>query len=171
MPGKRPLADELEIRAPRFVALLARAVGRLPGPLRARVLEAAFERARAAFNRGDMEAVFALFSEDVEYGPPPPLHDGPPIRGRQAVFDLWREVRERLDTNAIENLSVNEATPRRIVRHARLSHHSSATGETLDYTIVQTTELERGRVVRQVNELAGIAPRDPRDHGAPRAYF
>jgi hypothetical protein len=30
---------------------------------------------------------------------------------------------------------------------------SSATGETLDYVIVQATELKAGRVVRQVNVL------------------
>ena len=144
----------MEIGAPRLAALLARGVGRLPEPLRRRILQAAFERARDAFNRGDLEAVFALFAADVEYGPPPPLHKGDPLRGRAAVFDFWRSVRQRYDRSAIENLSLEEATPGCIVRRARLRHRSSASGDELAYVIVQTTELERGRVVRQMNVLA-----------------
>jgi ketosteroid isomerase-like protein len=56
------------------------------------VLHATFDRARDAFNRGDLEVVFALFAADVEYGPPPPLHEGGRIRGRQAVLDFWRDA-------------------------------------------------------------------------------
>lgn len=152
--SNRPLADRLEIGAPWLAALLARGVGRLPKSARSRILEAAFDRARDAFNRGDVEAVFALFDADVEYGPPPPLHDGGPLRGRTAVFAFWQELRERYDESTIENLSVLEAAPGRVVRRARLRHRSSASGEELVYVIVQTTELEGGRVVRQVNVLA-----------------
>jgi len=72
-----------------------------------------------------------------------------------AVLDFWRGVLARYEDSTIENLSLEEALPGRIVCHARLHHRSSATGETLDYVIVQSTELERGRVVRQINVLAG----------------
>lgn len=155
MGERRPLADRIEIGAPAVAALLARGLGRLPEPVRRRALQGAFDRARDAFNRGDMDAVFALFAADVEYGPPPPLRVGAqPLRGRAAVFDFWREVLERYERNTIENLSLGEAAPGRIVRRARLSHSSRATGETLAYEIVQTTELRHGRVVRQVNVLA-----------------
>ncbi|HME05327.1 MAG TPA: nuclear transport factor 2 family protein [Solirubrobacteraceae bacterium] len=151
---RRPLADRLELGAPRLAALGAQAVGRLPASLRRPILQSAFDRARDAFNRGDLEVVFALFASDVEYSPPPPLHEEEPIQGRAAVLDFWRGVLARYDESSIENLSVEEAAPGHIARRARLRHRSSETGEALDYVILQTTDLEGGRVVRQVNALA-----------------
>ncbi|HEY7257179.1 MAG TPA: hypothetical protein VH476_10915 [Solirubrobacterales bacterium] len=81
MATERPLADRPEVGAPRLAALAARRLAHLPR----RLLEAAFDCARDAFNPGDMEAVFALFDERVEYVPPPPLHDGPPPRRRRGA--------------------------------------------------------------------------------------
>jgi len=151
--SSRPLADRIEVRAPGLAALVVMAVGRLPVPVRRRVLPAAFERARDAFNRGDLDAVFGLFAKDVEYGPPPPLYRGDSLRGREAVVNFWRGVFDRYDENTIENLSLDEAAPGSFVRRARLHHRISATGASLDYVIVQTTHLRAGRVVRQVNVL------------------
>ena len=156
----RPLPDRIEVATPRLAAVLARFVGRLPEPARRRALQAAFDRARDAFNRGDLEAVFALFAENVEYSPPPPLHDGPPLHGRAAVFDFWRDVHNRYDTSTIANLTIQESAPGRFVRRARLQHRST-TGKTLSYTIIQTTHLAQGRVVRQIN-LLDPAPRTER---------
>jgi len=153
----RPLADRLEVEAPSLAAGAVRVLSWAPEPVRRRVLQSAFDRARDAFNRGDLLVVFALFAEDVEYGPPPPLHDGGLIHGRSQVFDFWRDVRDRFDDNSIENLMLREAHPGSFVRTARLHHRSSATNETLDYTIVQTTELRAGRVVRQINLLEATA--------------
>jgi ketosteroid isomerase-like protein len=136
-----------------LAALVVMAVGRLPVPVRRRVLRAAFERARDAFNRGDLDAVFGLFAKDVEYGPPPPLYRGDGLRGREDVVNFWRGVFDRYDENTIENLSLDEAAPGSFVRRARLHHRISATGASLDYVIVQTTHLRAGRVVRQVNVL------------------
>ncbi len=149
----RPLADRIELAAPALAALAARVAGRLPEPLRRPLLQSAFDRARDAFNRGDLEVVFALFADDVEYGPPPPLHDGEPLHGRAAVLDFWRAVLATYDENTIENLSLDQAAGGRIVRRARLRHRSSATGAALDYVIVQSTELDAGRVSRQINVL------------------
>jgi hypothetical protein len=147
----RPLADRVEVAAPGVAALMARAFVHLPEPLRRRVLGAAFDRARDAFNRGDLEAVFALFDAEVEYVPPPALYQGEPLRGREAVFAFWRDVLARYDESTIANLSLEEAVPGRIVRGARLCHRSRAEGAQISYEIVQTTELVGGRVVRQVN--------------------
>lgn len=149
----RPLADRIEVGAPALAALGARALARLPAPLRRRALAAAFDRARDAFNRGDLEAVFALFDAEVEYGPPPPLHEGPNLRGRAALFAFWRDVAGHYETS-IENLALEEEAPGRFVRRARLEHRPRAGGEPLRYEIVQTTELRGGRVVRQMNVLA-----------------
>jgi ketosteroid isomerase-like protein len=149
----RPLADRVEVRAPGLAALAVMAVARLPVSVRRRVLRGAFERARDAFNRGDVDAVFGLFAKDVEYGPPPPLYSGDLLHGREAVVDFWREVFARYNENTIENLSLDEAAPGSFVRRARLHHQISATGASLDYVVVQTTYLKRGRVVRQVNVL------------------
>ena len=128
-------------------------LGVMPAPLRRRALQAAFDRARDAFNRGDVEAVMALFAPDVSYVPPPPL-DGDEILGRSAVLDFWRGVLERYPKSSIENLAIREAAPGRFVRTARLQHSGPDADEVLDYEIVQTTILRHGRVVRQVNELA-----------------
>lgn len=154
----RPLADRLEVGAPSLATLGVRAVGALPEQLRRRILQAAFDRARDAFNRGDLDVVFALFADDVEYAPPPPLTDGGPLKGRAAVLGFWRDVFGHYDNNTIENLSLEETSRGHFVRRARLQHRLRDTGETLDYVIVQTTELDAGRVVRQVNVL-GPAPR------------
>jgi len=151
--ARRPLADRVEVGAPKVAALAARALGRMPAPIRRRALLAAFDRARDAFNRGDMEAVVALFAADVEYVPPPPLYEGEPLRGRAAVLDFWRDVLARYESSAIENLSLEEAAPGRFVRRASLVHRPGDGGDVLAYSIVQTTELAAGRVVRQVNAL------------------
>lgn len=148
----RPLADRIELAAPGLAALSVRVLGLLPEPIRRRALLSAFERARAAFDRGDIEAVTALFAEDVEYVVPPPL-GGQTIRGRAAVLDFWHGVFARFQDSSIENLSLEEAAPGRFVRRARLRHFGGPGGESLDYTIRQTTVLDAGRVVRQVNEL------------------
>jgi hypothetical protein len=78
---RTPFADRIEVGAPRIAALAARGLSRLPERIRRRVLQTAFDRARDAFNRDDLKAVFALFAGDVEYGPPP-LYEGAPLRGR-----------------------------------------------------------------------------------------
>ena len=149
----RPLADRIEVAAPGLAALGARTLGVLPGPLRRRALQAAFDRARDAFNRGDVEAVMALFAPDVQYVPPPPLGQAE-IVGLPAVLEFWRDVLERYPDSTIENLTLREAATGRFVRTARLRHSGPGTDEPLEYEIVQTTYLRKGRVVRQVNELA-----------------
>ena len=121
--------------------------------MRRRALHNAFDRARDAFNRGDIEAVMALFAADVEYVPPPPLGNGE-IAGLPAVLEFWRGVLARYPVSTIENLSIREAVPGRFVRTARLRQVPADAGEALEYEIVQTTLLRRGRVVRQVNQLA-----------------
>lgn len=149
----RPLADRLEVGVPQLARVGARIASALPEPLRRRVLQSAFDRARDAFNRGDFEVVFALFADDVEYGPPPPLAGDEMIHGRPAVEEFWQGVFARYEANSIENLALEETSPGRFVRRARLRHRARGTGEQLDYVVVQTTTLDGGRVVRQVNAL------------------
>jgi SnoaL-like domain len=147
---RRPLMDSIEVRAPRLAASAVRLLVHLPAPLRRRVLADAFARAEDAFNRGDFEAVFAVFADDVEYVPPPALYTGAPIKGRAAVLLFWQEILQRFEDSTIANLSVEETTPERFVRTARLTHRGHE--RSLDYVIRQTTELRAGRVARQVNE-------------------
>lgn len=91
------------------------------------------------------------FAQDVEYVPPPPVHQGPPIYGRDAVRSFWEKTLARFDENGITNLSIEETAPSRFVRTAELHHKGSQ--QELRYTIRQTTELRRGRVARQINEV------------------
>ena len=147
----RSAAERLEIAAPGVAATAVRLLGVLPAVLRRRATEAALERAAAAFNRGDFDALFALFADDVEYVPPPALR--PPVRltGRQAVIAFWRDVLERYPQSTITNLALVEVERNRFTRTARLVHRAAPDDE-LSYEIHQTTELRAGRVVRQVNE-------------------
>jgi hypothetical protein len=57
---------------------------------------------------------------------------------------------DRYQRSTITNLSVEETSLSRFVRTARLSH--TGPDSTLRYVIRQTTQVRRGRVVRQVNE-------------------
>jgi ketosteroid isomerase-like protein len=127
-----------------------------PEPLRRRLLKAAFDRAAGAFNRGDLEALFALFADDVEYVPPPALRPPELLRGRVALLGFWRQVLARYPDSRIENLDLREAARGRFVRTARITHRSP-TEHPLSYDIDQVTELRRGRVVRQVNAALGSA--------------
>ena len=127
-----------------------RALLRMPAPMRRRGLASAFDRAEDAFNRGDFRAVLALFTDDVDYVPPPPL-SGTPIRGRAAVLRFWQAMADRYQRSTITNLSIEETSKSRFVRTARLSH--AGPDNTLEYVIRQTTQVRRGRVVRQVNEV------------------
>ena len=136
---------------PNVAAVLVRGLARAPGTVRRRVLADAFARAERAFNRGDLDAVFALFADDVEYMPPPPLYDGPLITGRDAVRRFWNTTNARFEESQITNLGIEETDPARFVRTAELVHRSSQ--QELRYRIRQTTELRNGRVARQVNEL------------------
>jgi ketosteroid isomerase-like protein len=151
VPGVRPPADSFEVRFPGAAARIVRALALAPVSVRRRVMVDAFARAERSFNRGDFDAVFAVFAENVEYVPPPPLYDGPPLVGRQAVRRFWRETTVRFDENRITNLSIEEMTPARFVRTAELVHRSPE--QRLQYRIRQTTEIKEGRVVRQINEL------------------
>jgi hypothetical protein len=146
----RPLSDRIEVRAPRFAAYGVRIALRLPKLLRTRILGNAFDRAERAFNPGDVDAILAIWADDVEYVPPPALYSGPPLQGRPAIQRFWEEVFARFDASTITNLALEEASPRRLVRTASLTHRSPDLN--LDYMIRQTTEVYRGRVIRQVNE-------------------
>jgi ketosteroid isomerase-like protein len=147
----RPVADAFEARFPALAAFAARLLAQAPASIRRRVLADAFDRAAAAFNRGDLAVVFALFAPDVEYVPPPPVHQGAPIYGRDAVRSFWEKTLAQFDENGITNLSIEETAPSRFVRTAELHHKGSQ--QELRYTIRQTTELRRGRVARQINEV------------------
>jgi ketosteroid isomerase-like protein len=149
VPTRRPLADRLEIAAPSLAAVAARAAGYLPEPLRRRVLVGAVARAEAAFNRGDYEAVFALFADEAVHVPPPALGQAP-ITGRAAILDFWRATGARFSASILENLSLEEAAPERFTRTLRITHGTD--GEEISYLIRQVTQLRRGRVVSQVNE-------------------
>jgi EmrB/QacA subfamily drug resistance transporter len=151
---RRPAMDTLEVRWPAVAAHAAGLMLRLPGPVRRRGLASAFGRAEAAFNRGDFQAVLALFADDVDYVPPPPL-SATTIRGRTAVLGFWQAMPARYQRSTITNLALEEAGARQFVRTARLRH--TGAGATVEYVIRQTTQVRRGRVVRQVNEIVAGA--------------
>jgi ketosteroid isomerase-like protein len=150
---KRPLADRLELISPILTKALTRLTLAAPGPIRRAILTDAVERAEGAFNRGDLAVVFAAFDDDVDYQPPPPLPDSRRIRGRGAVLRYWQEIFRLFDQNRIENREIVEVSRGTIRRTARLHHRNAATGETLEYEILQTTEIRHGSVIRQHNEL------------------
>lgn len=149
VPTRRPVADRIEIAAPSLAAIAAPLAGHLPVPLRRRVLVSVLARAEAAFNRGDYDAVFALFADSAHYVPPPALSQVP-ITGRNAILDFWRATNARFATSTVTNVSLDETLPERFTRTLRITHR--ADGEEFSYLIRQVTDLRQGRVVSQVNE-------------------
>jgi ketosteroid isomerase-like protein len=149
----RPLADSLELANPTLTRTLTRGILALPRPIRRPILTAAFTRAQDAFNRRDLEVVFAAFAPEVEYVPPPPLPDARPLRGREEVLRYWEGIFERFNENRIENLKLVESSRGTVQRTARLRHASTRTSERLEYEILQTTVFGSGAITRQTNEL------------------
>ena len=70
-------------------ALLAGCAGRSQPPASGsrRAIEAAVDRYVAASNRGDAEALAALYEDDAMLLPP----DHEPINGRRAISEFWRQ--------------------------------------------------------------------------------
>ncbi|MBV9167475.1 MAG: nuclear transport factor 2 family protein [Solirubrobacterales bacterium] len=99
-----PLADSVEVRLPSVAAVL----GCVVPAMRRRALARAFARAERAFDRGDLAAVVALLADDVYYVPPPPLHDGPPIVGRNAVIRFCLTRFELAARSGLRRLRVGE---------------------------------------------------------------
>jgi len=145
----RPLADRIEVAVPSIAAIAARGASHLPAPVRRRALISALARAEGAFNRGDYEAVFALFTNATRYVPPPALSTTP-ISGRAAILEFWHSIGARFRNSTIENLSLDEAAPERFTRTLRLTHQTE--DSEISYVIRQVTKLHHGRVVSQVNE-------------------
>jgi ketosteroid isomerase-like protein len=136
--------------------LLLRAVVALPGPLRRKVLTSAFRHAEDAFNRGDLDAVFASFAADVDYVPPSRLPGAAPIRGKAAVLAFWEAIAARYEST-IETSELREAGRGRMLRLASLRHADRGGGDALalEYEIEQVTEISGGEVVRQHNTVLG----------------
>jgi ketosteroid isomerase-like protein len=150
----RPIPDRIERATPSLLSRAgAIALLRLPGPVRVRMIKVGFGRAQKAFNRGDLEVVFAAFADDVEYMPPPLLPECRPLRGKEAVIEYWREVFDHFEVNRIENLELWEPAPGIYMRRATL-FHGARNGEFLRYEIEQRTEFRHGQVVRQENRIA-----------------
>jgi hypothetical protein len=145
----RTASEKIELRFPGLAALGVLLLGKAPGPVRRRALRRAFARAEAAFNRGDFDALFAMFADNVEYVPPPALSEAT-IHGKHELLRFWNEVLSRYPEGEITNLDLEEATPTRFIRTIRVVHRARDE-QRLRYDLRQTTELERGRVVRQVN--------------------
>jgi len=132
--------------------LLLRAVLCLPGPLRRRVLISAFRHAEDAFNRGDLEAVFAAFADDVDYLPPAPLPGARPIQGKAAAIGFWEGIAARYQSE-IETSELRERGRGNMFRVARLRHVGRDRGEIIEYGIEQVTKIRGGEVVLQRNDV------------------
>lgn len=126
---------------------------RLPGGPRRRLLFDAFGRAEAAFNRGDLDAVFAAFAREVDYLPPSVLPGARPLHSKAEVVAFWRGMFERFAENSIENLELSELRPGVLRRRAVLCHREAGGEEPIRYEIEQITEFRAGQVVLQHNRV------------------
>jgi ketosteroid isomerase-like protein len=133
---------------------LLRCVIALPGPLRRRILFMAFSHAEDALNRGDFEAVFAAFAEDVAYMPPSRLPGAAPMTGKVRVMAYWNEIAVRFESE-IETSELRELERGEVFRAATLRHVDRETGEILECRFEQVTEIAGGQVVRQLNTVVG----------------
>lgn len=152
---QRPLIDRFALRHRGVARAFTSLVLVAPGPVRWRVLKAAFDNATHRFNRHDVDSMLSGWADEVQYQPPPPLAGSTCLTTRVAAADFWRRTFELFPECWMEDLDVRQTGFRTVRRESRVHHVEAETGRVEDYVIAQTAEIRGGLVVRMFDELVG----------------
>jgi ketosteroid isomerase-like protein len=79
-----------------------------------------------AFNRRDKEVWLALNDPEVEVVPPRDWPESDPLRGREAVWDVYVENIEAFREGALEHVELIDAGNDKVVAHMRGEMHGKA---------------------------------------------
>jgi ketosteroid isomerase-like protein len=150
---RRSLEERLGVRFPAALALLNRAVLRLPprSRLRRAITRRAVQLAYEAANRGDYEAAFMLYHPEVELTVPPQftaLGLDTRYRGRQERIDFqrrwnaeWGEV--RFEPEEVIDLGA------RVLLIARMTGSGLGSGAAVENEWANLITFSAGRVIRE----------------------
>jgi ketosteroid isomerase-like protein len=149
----RRLEERLALRFPRAVALIARAVLRLP--LRSRLRQVFIRRAAQlgfeALNRDDVEAAFLLYHPDVELIVPPDyrgLGFDPGVRGlegRKSAERRWIADWGKLRYEFEEIIDLGD----RVLLVGRIKSSGPSSGAPVDNEFAEIFTFAAGRVIRE----------------------
>jgi ketosteroid isomerase-like protein len=152
--SRRGLAERLAMLLPRALALLTRAVTRLPtrSRLRRAVIHRAVQLGMEAINRGDYEAAFALHDPDVELNSPPDmigLGEASVTRGREARIRFQRDWTAQWGEMRFEPEELIDFSDSRVLVVGRIKGSGLSSGAAFENEWANLLTLSGGRVVRE----------------------
>jgi ketosteroid isomerase-like protein len=152
--SRRRLEERLALRFPSVLALLARAVLRLPqrSRLRQALIRRADQQGFEANNRGDYEACFGLYHPDVELIVPPQfvaLGLDPQYRGREERVRFQRRWNAEWGEVRFEPEELIDFGDGRLLTVGRITGSGLSSGAAFDndYAVLHT--VSAGRVIRE----------------------
>jgi ketosteroid isomerase-like protein len=150
--SRRRLEERLALRFPRLLALVARAVWRLPprSRLRQATIGRAVQLGTEATNRGDYEAAFGLYHPDCEAIFPPQiigLGEDPLYRGREGRIGVQRRWTAEWGELRFEPEEVIDLDPRVLVI-GRMKGSGVCSGAAFDNDWAVLLTISAGRVIR-----------------------
>ena len=101
-----------------------------------------------AFNRRDKAAWLALTDPEVEAVPPRDWPESDPIRGREAVWDVYVENIEAFREGALEHVELIDAGNDKVIAHMRGEMHGKASGASVAFSYWPVSTFRDGRTVR-----------------------
>jgi len=149
----RSVEERVGLRLPGVLALLARAVLRLPprSRLRRAWIRRSVRLGFEAVNREDFEAAFVLYHPDAEVIEPPEvvaLGLDPVARGREGRIQVQRRWRAQWGALRVEPEEVTDLGDRLLVV-SRMKGSGASSGAGFDQDLANLVELSGGRVIRE----------------------
>jgi ketosteroid isomerase-like protein len=107
----------------------------------------ALRRTLDAFNRGDRTVWLALRDQDCEMVPIGDWPDARVIRGREAVWDFYRDIGQTLSFESVR-VEFVDAGPDRVLGHQRHEAHGRSSGADVQVDYWFVTTFHNGKIVR-----------------------
>jgi SnoaL-like protein len=154
-PGGRSLVERLSVRFPGILRALTRfLLARPPSLLRERILTRFIRGVYEAFNRQDFELNTLFFDPDhYEFRPGDIanyLPDGREVYvGKAGYIEANREFREAWASVRVELVSIEEASPDRLVTLAAFHAAGGGSGLELSQETLSVFDMRNGLVIRQ----------------------
>ena len=102
----------------------------------------------AAVNRRDRAAWLALCDPEVENIPPRDWPESDPLRGREAVWDVYVENIEAFREGALEHVELIDAGNDKVVAHMRGEMHGKASGASVAFSYWRVGTFRSGKMLR-----------------------
>ena len=100
-----------------------------------------------AFNRRDVDAIFACVNPDVEWFPAMTL-GGAPLRGREGIESYVREVSDTWEEYRVVVQDFRELADERVLALSRIEGRGAGSGGLVDAEMAQVFDFRDGRIAR-----------------------